>query len=84
MRLTIAEFRMGFADWNWAFGDYGPRLKEYRRIFHHLLSPKQIPQYRPVIEEELHLFLQRLLSNPGDFADHVRTYVSGSPLPADF
>ncbi|KAH6905484.1 cytochrome P450 98A3 [Coprinopsis sp. MPI-PUGE-AT-0042] len=58
--------------WAWGFDDYGPRLKEYRRVFHQLLGPKQVPQYRPVMEEEVHLFLQQLLSTPDDFAEHVR------------
>ncbi|KAH6899261.1 cytochrome P450 98A3 [Coprinopsis sp. MPI-PUGE-AT-0042] len=65
---------MGLDEWNWAFEDYGPHLKEYRRIFHQLLSPKQIPQYRPVIEEEVHIFLQHLLSTPTDFSGHVRSF----------
>ncbi|KAH6899266.1 cytochrome P450 98A3 [Coprinopsis sp. MPI-PUGE-AT-0042] len=70
---------MELVAWNWAFGAYGPRLKEYRRVFHQLLSPKQVPQYRPVMEEEVHFFLQRLLSRPADFADHVRMFF-GSAL----
>jgi cytochrome P450 len=70
--LTRRSTRMDLSVWNWGFGDYGPRLKEYRRVFHQLLSPKQVPQYRPVMEEEVHVFLQHLLSTPADFADHIR------------
>ncbi|KAH6897904.1 cytochrome P450 98A3 [Coprinopsis sp. MPI-PUGE-AT-0042] len=65
---------MDLNEWNWALENYGPRLKEYRRMFHQLLSPKQIPQYRPVIEEEVHTFLQGLLSTPVDFSDHIRIF----------
>ncbi|KAH6919276.1 O-methylsterigmatocystin oxidoreductase [Coprinopsis sp. MPI-PUGE-AT-0042] len=61
--------------YNWAFRNYDSRLKEYRRVFHQLLSPKQVPQYIPVVEEEVHLFLQHLLSTPVDFADHIRSFV---------
>ncbi|KAH6919277.1 cytochrome P450 98A3 [Coprinopsis sp. MPI-PUGE-AT-0042] len=63
---------LDLSEWNWGFADYGPRLKEYRRVFHQLLSPKQVAQYRPVMEEEVHIFLQHLLSTPADFEDHVR------------
>ncbi|KAH6899258.1 cytochrome P450 98A3 [Coprinopsis sp. MPI-PUGE-AT-0042] len=60
--------------WNWALDNYNHGLKEYRRLFHQLLGPKQVPQYRPVVEEEVYTFLQRLLSTPVDFTDHVRTF----------
>ncbi|KAH6905495.1 cytochrome P450 98A3 [Coprinopsis sp. MPI-PUGE-AT-0042] len=63
---------MDVSVWNWGFGNYGPRQKEYRRVFHQLLGPKQVAQYRPVVEEEVHRFLQHLFSTPADFADHVR------------
>ena len=66
---------MHLSTWDWGFDNYGPRLKEYRRVFHQLLGPKQIPQYRPVMAEEVHFFLQHLLSTPADFAYHVQTYV---------
>ncbi|KAH6899265.1 O-methylsterigmatocystin oxidoreductase [Coprinopsis sp. MPI-PUGE-AT-0042] len=72
---SISTKLMDLATWNWAFEAYGPRLKEYRRVFHQLLGPKQVPQYRPVMEEEVLLFLQHLLSTPADFADHVRMFV---------
>ncbi|KAH6899259.1 cytochrome P450 98A3 [Coprinopsis sp. MPI-PUGE-AT-0042] len=71
---SIGAKLMGMNEWNWALDDYNQGLKEYRRLFHQLLSPKQVPQYRPVIEEEVHTFLQQLLSTPADFSDHVRTF----------
>ncbi|KAH6914753.1 cytochrome P450 98A3 [Coprinopsis sp. MPI-PUGE-AT-0042] len=64
---------MGVSEWSWAFDNYGSHLKEHRRVFHKLLGPKQVSQYRPLMEEEVHLFLQHLISTPGDFADHIRS-----------
>ncbi|KAH6919275.1 O-methylsterigmatocystin oxidoreductase [Coprinopsis sp. MPI-PUGE-AT-0042] len=72
---SIGSKLMDLSVFNWGFGDYDSRVKEYRRVFHQLLSPKQVPQYRPVMEEEVHLFLQHLLSTPTDFADHIRNFV---------
>ncbi|KAH6905497.1 cytochrome P450 [Coprinopsis sp. MPI-PUGE-AT-0042] len=34
---------MNLSVWSWGFENYGPRLKEYRRVFHQLLSPQANP-----------------------------------------
>lgn len=61
--------------WNimFAFNPYGEKWREERRYFHQAFSPSVLNQYRPRLSSETGKLLKRLIDDPHDFMDHIRT-----------
>ncbi|TEB33482.1 cytochrome P450 [Coprinellus micaceus] len=71
-RLPMID-ELGYADGGWAIMDYGPKWRKNRRTFHQYFNASAIPQYRPIIDHQLHRFLQWMLESPKDFEQHCMT-----------
>ncbi|KAL0071024.1 hypothetical protein AAF712_001582 [Marasmius tenuissimus] len=63
--------RMG---WDWSFGHmpYGPRWKAHRTMFHRQFQPSVVSAFWPIQLKEAHKLIRRLLSDPGNFINHLR------------
>ena len=57
------------------FMQYGAEWRTHRRIFQKIFRPKASLKYRPIQVRKLHDFLYGLLTTPGDFVSHQRTWV---------
>ncbi|KAH6906697.1 cytochrome P450 [Coprinopsis sp. MPI-PUGE-AT-0042] len=64
-------------DWSFGFMNYGPTWRAYRRTFHQYYNKTQIPKYGPVLEQQVAIFLRRLLSEPQHFLEHAK-YLFGA------
>ncbi|PFH50869.1 hypothetical protein AMATHDRAFT_60362 [Amanita thiersii Skay4041] len=52
---------------------YGPRLRNYRRLFHQTIGThKAMSQFNHIEELETYRFLKRVLANPEGLAGHIR------------
>ena len=67
---------MGWKD-GVAVAPYGERLRALRRLFHQAMgTPASAAKLIPVIERDVHCFLQRMLDAPPDqFVKNLRRYV---------
>jgi hypothetical protein len=54
------------------FLQYGNVWKKQRRLLEEGLRKNSMPSYHPVQTEKVHLFLDQLLSSPGDFKNHCK------------
>ncbi|KAI9448530.1 cytochrome P450 [Lactarius indigo] len=72
---------MGWKD-GVAVATYGERLRDLRRLLHQVMgTPASVTKLIPVIEREVHRFLQRLLDAPPDeFAKNLRSAVNAATL----
>ncbi|KAH9059342.1 cytochrome P450 [Lactarius vividus] len=63
-----------------AVASYGERLRDLRRLLHQVMgTPASVTKLIPVIEREVHRFLQRLLDAPPDqFAKNLRSAVNAA------
>lgn len=61
--------------WGTAFLRYNSYWKDQRKAFQQDFHAEGVKRFRPVEEEETHLFLEKLLKNPNDFMDHLRQCV---------
>ncbi|KAI0061737.1 cytochrome P450 [Artomyces pyxidatus] len=61
------------ARWEWFLPIARPndQWRTGRRLLERSLRPSNIVQYRAVVQAKVHAFLQRLLSRPDDFKEHV-------------
>ncbi|EAU89003.2 cytochrome P450 [Coprinopsis cinerea okayama7 len=76
-RAEIPAVDMMSLTWSFALMSYGASWRSHRRAFHQFLNHTQVPQYRPVLEQETRMFLQRLLQDPKEFMEDIR-YLFGS------
>ncbi|KAH6916316.1 cytochrome P450 98A3 [Coprinopsis sp. MPI-PUGE-AT-0042] len=53
--------------------NYGQQWREHRRDFHRFYNHTQIHRFHPIIEEEVPVFLSRLLDNPTGFSEEMHT-----------
>lgn len=60
--------------WNCAIANYGPFLKNCRRVFHQHFGPSQLSKYHPVLEEQSIIFLRRLAADPHDFVEALKHF----------
>ncbi|KIJ70482.1 hypothetical protein HYDPIDRAFT_23584 [Hydnomerulius pinastri MD-312] len=51
---------------------YGDEFNEYRKYLHRALGKTKLQKYHPLIERQVHRFLQRLVDKPEDFFSHIR------------
>lgn len=71
-RLVMGGDLVGW-DRTLALTPYGERFRAYRRLTHRLFGSRaQTEQYHALEERETKLFLRRVVSEPGDFAKHIR------------
>jgi hypothetical protein len=52
--------------------NYGPWWRAHRKMFHEYYNKTQIPKYSPILEQQVSLFLRRLLSHPEDFMEETK------------
>ncbi|KIP12391.1 hypothetical protein PHLGIDRAFT_332753 [Phlebiopsis gigantea 11061_1 CR5-6] len=71
-QMVMMNTLMGW-DINFAFKSYGEQWREQRRSFHQIFTPSVVTQYRPRISSEAGKLLKRLIDDPEDFMDHIRT-----------
>ncbi|KAK1220118.1 hypothetical protein PQX77_017157 [Marasmius sp. AFHP31] len=64
--------------WDWSFGHmpYGPRWKAHRTMFHRQFQPSVVSAFWPIQLKEAHKLIRRLLSDPGNFINHLRNSAS--------
>lgn len=74
--LPMLGEMMGWKD-GVAVARYGDRLRGLRRLLYQAMgTPTSVAKLIPVIEEEVHHFLRRLLDAPSDqFRKNIRRYV---------
>lgn len=58
-----------------AFIGYGDKWREHRRMFHQHFNPAAVQKYHPRTSQEVKKLLGRLIAQPDDFMQHIRTYV---------
>ncbi|KAH6888962.1 cytochrome P450 98A3 [Coprinopsis sp. MPI-PUGE-AT-0042] len=51
--------------------NYGQPWREHRRDFHRFYNHTQMHRFHPIIEEEISVFLSRLLDNPSGFHEEI-------------
>ena len=54
---------------------FGDSWRDHRRLFHQYFLPGVVRAYHPKSYEEAQKLLPRLLSQPDDFMQHIRTLV---------
>ncbi|KAF9237544.1 cytochrome P450 [Melanogaster broomeanus] len=60
----------------------GTHFKEYRKNLYHTIGKKSaLEELHPVVEHQVHRFMQRLIDQPLDFSSHIR-WMSGSLILA--
>jgi hypothetical protein len=59
-------------DWSFGILKYGDLWRDHRRVFYSFFSATEVPQFYPVIEEEVAAFLKRLSTHPRDFYADTR------------
>lgn len=59
-----------------AMTQYNERFRQMRRLLHDVLSPRPAQMFYPIQEQENARFLNRLLTGPEHFVDHIRQYVA--------
>ncbi|EIN06167.1 cytochrome P450 [Punctularia strigosozonata HHB-11173 SS5] len=64
---------VGLANWNIGFMSYGDHWRNIRRMFHRYLGPQEAKMLRPTTIRHTNNLLNKLLSQPEKFLDHVRT-----------
>lgn len=52
---------------------YGDSWREHRRLFHQQFHPGVTHKYHHIISEQVRKLLKRLIAQPEDFMQHVRT-----------
>ena len=58
--------------WSFSLMQYGTDWRAHRRTFHKLLSSTALPRYKPIFDDEIPAFLQKLRETPDAFLDHTR------------
>ena len=48
------------------------RLRQARRLLHSVLQPKQLSQYREVLEHHVNILLHNYLHEPAGYVEHIR------------
>ncbi|KAE9399831.1 cytochrome P450 [Gymnopus androsaceus JB14] len=67
-------------DYNFGFIPYGTRWRKSRALFIQLFSPSNLKTHeKPLMQESVHVFLNRLLDTPKEFEDHMR-FLSGGNI----
>ncbi|KAH6918174.1 O-methylsterigmatocystin oxidoreductase [Coprinopsis sp. MPI-PUGE-AT-0042] len=66
-----------FNDWAFVTMNFDSEWRAYRRTFHQYYNKAQLPDYEAVLEHQTPLFLQQLLSDPGNFMEHTK-YLLGA------
>ncbi|KAH9919878.1 cytochrome P450 [Amylocystis lapponica] len=51
-----------------------PRFKKYRKLLQSGLNPRAVQSYRPILEAEAHMLLQKLAQSPEAFMSHTKRY----------
>ncbi|CAA7262652.1 unnamed protein product [Cyclocybe aegerita] len=59
---------------------YGPRFRKHRRFINQVFNQRAISAFRPLIEKEILVLLDHMLSNPEDFVDHYRRFAAATIL----
>ncbi|KAF5388732.1 hypothetical protein D9757_004853 [Collybiopsis confluens] len=80
-QFTMASELVG---WDFAFSTfpYGRRWREYRALFNQESSPNNLRTHqKPVLQECLNIFLQRILNEPTHFNNHIH-FLFGSTMLA--
>jgi hypothetical protein len=52
-----------------------PRFKVYRRLIHTSMNPRAVERYNVILDEERHILLRALATEPEAFLRHIRRYV---------
>lgn len=81
--ITIVDVRISSHEsgirvgWNRGLGysPYGERFKEFRRMFHQTMGPRQTLELMPLQKWGAAKFMLRLLEYPEGFIEHARQYV---------
>ncbi|EJD05112.1 cytochrome P450 [Fomitiporia mediterranea MF3/22] len=63
---------------------YGPRFRKHRRIVHQHFGPTSIANFRSIQERETRKFLNRLLTNPDMFLNHIHNLIAGINLSVTY
>ncbi|TFK21913.1 O-methylsterigmatocystin oxidoreductase [Coprinopsis marcescibilis] len=71
-RFPVPAFEIMDIDWIFGVMDYGPDWRAHRKLFHQLLNSNEVPNYRPVIEQETNKFLRKLSLNPDGFLEETK------------
>ncbi|KIJ70502.1 hypothetical protein HYDPIDRAFT_78129 [Hydnomerulius pinastri MD-312] len=51
---------------------YGDEFSGYRKYLHRAIGKAKLQKYHPLVERQVHRFLQRLVDKPEDFVSHIR------------
>lgn len=64
--------------WDWAvqFMPYANRFKKYRKAVQTQLHKDAITRFRPAIERGVSTLISAIESNPPNFMEHIKQYVS--------
>ena len=65
---------------NLGFMRYGDEWREIRRAFHHHFNQNSVHIYRQKSSKEAKKLIHRLLTQPDDFMQHIRTYVAHASM----
>ncbi|KAF7357539.1 O-methylsterigmatocystin oxidoreductase [Mycena sanguinolenta] len=71
--FTMLEL-MGW-DFNFGLLPRGDKWRTRRSMFHQHFRENVVRTYRPIQMEKIHQLLQRFLSSPGEFREHLKTRV---------
>ncbi|KIJ18054.1 hypothetical protein PAXINDRAFT_37605, partial [Paxillus involutus ATCC 200175] len=77
--FTLADlclFGYGFGcEWSPVLANYGPRLRQHRRLYHQFFCVSAALSYRPRQFETAHEMLAHILDEPTHYAEHFDTFV---------
>jgi cytochrome P450 len=48
------------------------RLRRYRKWFHQFIGPSAVQKFLPIVEQETHKFIRRVLLKPQELDAHIR------------
>lgn len=54
---------------------YGSKYRKHRQLMQEYFHPRVLPNYYPMIELEVAIFLEELITTPKNFGAHLRRYV---------
>ncbi|KAF4591050.1 hypothetical protein EYR40_009650 [Pleurotus pulmonarius] len=70
--MTALVEIMNFEDCIFAFHQYGPQWRQYRKLFNDHFQAHVIPKYHPSMVREAHILAQQVLKTPEKILKHLR------------
>ncbi|EIW77084.1 cytochrome P450 [Coniophora puteana RWD-64-598 SS2] len=71
---TLEPYGIGFATF---FMRYGDTWRAHRKMFQQTFKPAGSASFQPMQLRKVHQLLQKLLTHPGDYVDHIELLAAG-------